>query len=388
MTAVVPGIDTPSATAVVRSLGRRGIETVVAEDHPTPAGASKYCDRRVAVPSPTEDLAGYGDALLALAADPETVTIVPLREADASVLATRREEFATHIATPWPTRETVETVQDRLRLFEVARAAGVSVPRTVGLDEYAGGDAPTVIKPRYSIVETNGRAVRPEVRLLASGTAPDRETLCADMHHAPLVQEYVPGDEEVGFFALFDRGTPRATFQHRRIRSYHYTGGASVYREAIDDPELEAAGLAILHALDWHGPAMVEFKRDARDGSLTLMEVNPRFWGSLALAIHAGVDFPYLYYRLAAGEPLLGPSTYDAGVASHVLHGELVYLLSLLGESDIPAERPAVGPELLDVLRSFVSRPTFDYCSRDDPRPFLANLRAVMRETVGRVRPR
>lgn len=385
MSVVVPGIDTPSSTAAVRSLGRHGVETVVAEHRPTPAGASKYCDRRVRVPSPTEDLAGYGDALLALAERPETLTVVPLREVDVYVLTTRRGEFSPCIATPWPDRETVATAQDRLRLFEVARAAGVCVPRTARLEEYDEWTTPTVVKPRYTVLETEGRLLEPSVHLLDQPTEPDREALRAEMHHSPLVQEYVPGAEERGFFALFDHGTPLATFQHRRLRSYHYTGGASVYRESIDDPEVASAGLALLRALEWHGPAMVEFKRDARDGSLVLIEVNPRFWGSLALAIHAGVDFPYHYYRLARGDPVGAPD-YEVGLASHVLHGELVYLLSLLGEADAPGERPALGPELAAVLRSLVTQPNFDYVSRADPRPFLVDLRNTVRAALDRVR--
>lgn len=388
MIAIVPGIDTPSSTAAVRSLGRRGIGVVVAEDHRSPAGRSKYCDRRVEVPSPAEDLAGYGDALLALAKRPETLTVVPLREADVYTLSTRHREFAPHIATPWPERETIEVAQDRHRLFETARAAGVSVPRTAHLEEWDEWSEPSVVKPRYSVLQTGGRLVRPSVRLRSGGKEgePDHETLRGAMHHTPLVQEYVPGTEELGFFALFEHGTPLATFQHRRLRSYHYTGGASVYREAIDDPGLKAAGLAVLDALDWHGPAMVEFKRDARDGSLVLMEVNPRFWGSLALAIHAGVDFPYHYYRLAMGDPIEEPPDYEVGVASHVVRGELMYLRSLLMRADSPGDRPAIGPELVDVVRSLAAQPNFDYCSRDDPWPFLGDLHATVRKAIEHVR--
>jgi len=43
---------------------------------------------------------------------------------------------------------------------------------------------------------------------------------------------------------------------------------------------------------------MVEFRVDARDGTAKLMEVNPRFWGSLQLSILSGADFPYLLYNL------------------------------------------------------------------------------------------
>lgn len=40
---------------------------------------------------------------------------------------------------------------------------------------------------------------------------------------------------------------------------------------------------------------MVEWKVDLRDGRPKLMEINPRFWGSLELAVRSGVNFPSLY---------------------------------------------------------------------------------------------
>ena len=56
---------------------------------------------------------------------------------------------------------------------------------------------------------------------------------------------------------------------------------------------------------------MVEFKRDERDCRFKLIEINPKFWGSLGLAIAAGVDFPALAFRAACGLPVEAPSGYD-----------------------------------------------------------------------------
>src|SRR5262249_30616411 len=53
-------------------------------------------------------------------------------------------------------------------------------------------------------------------------------------------------------------------------------------------------------AMEWDGVAMVEFRYDPVSGDAVLMEVNGRFWGSLPLAVHSGVNFPYLLY-LAQG---------------------------------------------------------------------------------------
>jgi hypothetical protein len=91
---------------------------------------------------------------------------------------------------------------------------------------------------------------------------------------------------------------------HRRLREFPVTGGESTCCELVDDPELLTAGRAMLDALGWHGVAMVELKRHEADGRAYLMEVNPKLWGSLDLAIAAGAEFPLDLVRIAAGETL------------------------------------------------------------------------------------
>lgn len=72
---------------------------------------------------------------------------------------------------------------------------------------------------------------------------------------------------------------------------------------------------------------MVEFKRRTTDGTFVLMEINPKFWGSLDLAIYAGVDFPYLLYRMALDGDIEPVTDYRIGARFHwplpdeALHG-------------------------------------------------------------------
>jgi predicted ATP-grasp superfamily ATP-dependent carboligase len=70
---------------------------------------------------------------------------------------------------------------------------------------------------------------------------------------------------------------------------------------------------------------MVEFKLDRRDGLYKLMEVNPKFWGSLDLAIAAGVDFPLLTVRLAAGERTAPALTYRVGLRFQWIWSDLLH---------------------------------------------------------------
>jgi predicted ATP-grasp superfamily ATP-dependent carboligase len=77
---------------------------------------------------------------------------------------------------------------------------------------------------------------------------------------------------------------------------------------------------------------MVEF-RVANDGTPYLMEVNTRFWGSLQLAIDAGVDFPELLYRITNGETPPAQQPYKKGVRLRWLLGDLDSLYLVLKSS-------------------------------------------------------
>ena len=374
-TVVVPADHGGSSLACIRSLGRAGYDVLgVASSSTAPPLSSKHCGEARVAPSPGTDLDGYRDVLLEVAGRPDVLTVVPMYEPDVYVLARDRELFAERVTTPWPGFEAVRLAQDRLRLVDLAEAAGVATPETALLSEWDAWDERSVIKPRYGVVVDDGAATYPGVEVREPGDPPDVDRIVERMGHEPVVQAYVPGDDEHGFFALYDEGRAVAKFQHRRVRSYTYAGGASVYREAIDRPRLEAAGTTVLDALDWNGPAMVEFRRDERDGAYRLIEVNPRFWGSLPLAVEAGVDFPALYADVATGDVTRPVYEFDTDVGCHVLRGEASYLHSLLRYDYDHVEQPSVARSLAAVVGSICRQPNFDYLSLRDGSPFVRDL--------------
>ena len=88
-----------------------------------------------------------------------------------------------------------------------------------------------------------------------------------------------------------------------------------MYRESVEaDGALIESSRALLERFRWCGVAMVEYKIEQSTGTAYLMEVNPRFWGSLQLAIDAGVDFPYLLYRVFTGEEVPSELSYREGL--------------------------------------------------------------------------
>ena len=143
-----------------------------------------------------------------------------------------------------------------------------------------------------------------------------------------LLQSRVRGPGE-GLFALRWNGRVIAQFAHRRLREKPPAGGVSVYRESIAiDPALAAAGRRLLDSLNWQGVAMIECKRDVESGDPVFMELNGRIWGSLQLAIDAGIDFPALLAACALGASVPPTNGYRLGVRSRWFWGDVdhVYL--------------------------------------------------------------
>ncbi len=108
----------------------------------------------------------------------------------------------------------------------------------------------------------------------------------------PLIQEYVEGDG-YGVSFLFNHGDLRAKFTHKRLREYPISGGPSTYRISVKEPKMEDMAKRLLEYFNWHGVAMVEFKM-GNNNNPVLMEINPRFWGSLNQAIQSGVNSLYI----------------------------------------------------------------------------------------------
>ena len=100
---------------------------------------------------------------------------------------------------------------------------------------------------------------------------------------------------------------------HERIHEYPITGGSSTFAKSFYDSDLLMYGKSLLEKLNWHGPAMVEFKRDDNDNQFKLIEINPKLWGSLELSTISGINFPYQIYLLATNKQIIN-KTYEKDI--------------------------------------------------------------------------
>ena len=149
---------------------------------------------------------------------------------------------------------------------------------------------------------------------------------------------------------MVNHGELRAEFAHRLFCDVHPTGSGSALRESILPPaSIREASLAMLRNLRWHGVAMVEY-RIRTDGTPVFLEINGRFWHSLALACYAGVDFPALLAELAEHGDVAPPAPYKIGVRCRWFVGDFRHLVEVW--KGPPPGYPGVFPGRLNTLFS------------------------------------
>jgi predicted ATP-grasp superfamily ATP-dependent carboligase len=369
-----------SSLSAIRSLGKRGIRIVAIDSiKSSPGFYSKFTDKAILFMERSSDLNAYEYSLKRIFDRERCLTVFPMDEITAYVLSKHKHEFEEkrNIEMPWPEYEQLKIAQDREKLLKLAADLGMPIPRCCTIQRVERGelDGPWVIKPGYSMIEDGKKAIVGHVKYASK--IKDLKMVVKMMKIQglnPIIQEFIPG-EGYGFFALYNKGKIKASFQHHRLREASYMGGGSSLRESIKIPELQKEGLKIPQKLNWQGPIMVEFRKDQRDGRFKLMEVNPRFWGSLNLAIQSGVDFPHLFFQLAMNGNCESVFDYKVGVKCKNFEWEVSHLASFLKKSALlPATfKTNFLKSLFSILSSeFIFKD--DYLSTSDLRPFAYEL--------------
>jgi predicted ATP-grasp superfamily ATP-dependent carboligase len=281
--------------AAVRSLGKQGVKVGVVSHIPCSVSfCSRYCTSRYHVPDPKTD-PSYAQRILEIVKDDHYDVLLPVSYAAVMQLSGIRDELEHYVRLPIADPVALDLAGHKDETVKIAEKVDVRVPKTYY--PHSTQEVRELAQElRYPVVVKGAE----EAGYVGYANTPEEliSRFSSISEYLPIVQEYIPGDG-YGFFALYNHGEPRAIFMHRRIREYPVTGGPSTCAESVFDPELKRCGMAMLNELRWHGVAMVEFKKDARSGEYVLMEINPKFWGSLDLSIASGVDFPYLACRMA-----------------------------------------------------------------------------------------
>ena len=301
--------------------------------------------------------------------------LLPIGARSVQLVSRHRSALPERCSIPLPSGEVIALCLDKEATYNFAATLDVNIPKTwvyqsqAELEEHISEIVfPIVVKGKSEINKDRPFYAYNASQLLAQIKSWGKG-LSGEELQFPIIQQFIDG-VGVGFFALYKGGECKRVFMHQRVRETPPSGGASCCAVSIYESDLLAAGRKILDAMKWHGVAMVEFKREKSTGDLYLMEINPKFWGSLDLALACGVDFPVLSVRLALGEEITYSDQYRVGLKFHwPLDGELAHI----------REKPnAVFRVILDCLNPGVK----SNLRLSDPLPAVYSIFKILRSLI------
>lgn len=194
-----------------------------------------------------------------------------------------------------------------------------------------------------------------------------------------LVQGYVPG-QGVGVFFLGWNEQLVAQLMHHRLHEVPHDGGVSSLRESIWLPAIRDDAWTKFQQLRWQGVAMMEYRWDPQTDQFYFMEMNGRFWGSLHLALYAGVDFPLLLADAFFGRMPEPVTAFPTGVrCRQSFPGEFNYVWSRLKARNLPLAARLVP--ILEFIGLSISLDVhYDLYFPGDRKLYWINLRRFSRE--------
>jgi D-aspartate ligase len=327
---LVVGAEENPSLPIIESLSRRGLEVHAASHKRICVGFfSRYTRRRFVYPSPFGDEEGFLEALLGYVQREKFDAMLVAGDRPTDLLARHREAFSPYTRLPLVGMERYLDCRDKTRTMKAAERLGIPIPKTfypdaVPIDELAEGlEYPVVLKPNTSDGARGISFPKSREELLKSYAA-------TVARFGPChVQEYIPqtGMQYKAELLLDAAHEVKAWCVYSKIRYYPPTGGSSTLNSTVDRRDILDLAARMLQGIEWYGIGDCDFIEDPRDGVPKLMEINPRFTRSIKICSLAGVDFPYLLYRLALGESFAPSLEYRTGVYLRYLPADLVWFL-------------------------------------------------------------
>jgi predicted ATP-grasp superfamily ATP-dependent carboligase len=300
MDALVTDVHIASAVAGVRALGRVGLDVVGLAPRRGAAGLwSRYCAARAIGPDSVTDADGFVDAVRSVIERHGRLVVYPGQDEALNALLADAPAMPAEAVLPYPGAEPLAALRDKARLAGLAAAAGLSTPSTLAAGsarDVLSGELPdgAVVKPSHpggAFADVRLADSREDLRALLASVAPDG--------------------------ALVRR------FQQVALRTWPADAGISSLAVSVEpDEALVEACRSLLATGGYWGLAQLQFI-DA-PGGRRLIDVNTRFYGSLALALAAGVNLPAAWHAVTLAEPAGAPESYRVGVSYRWVEADLM----------------------------------------------------------------
>ncbi len=350
MSVLVTNASNAKGVVVTQGLGIKGVKVVTTDSERfSSAFFSRYSRGHFQCASPKKNPNDFIDSIIKYIRRNKVDVLMPVNSIETILISKYKNKFTPYCRVPFEDFHKMMQLNDKGEVMKIASELEIRIPKTYDIENISDLEKvsqrleyPVVIKLRNA-TSSVGVSYAYSAGEFISKYKQTIQKFNLPLPEYPIVQEYIPGIG-YGVSMLYNHGEIRARFTHKRLREYPITGGPSTLRISVRHPEMERAATKLLSHVNWHGVAMAEFKLDERTNKPVLIEVNPRFWGSVYQAIAAGVNFPYLLYEMAVEGDIKPVFDYRVGVKTRFLLNDFRALFGSLKNS---SQRYQVLKEIL-----------------------------------------
>lgn len=294
----------------LRSLGEKGIPTIVVDKSNCIARYSKYCQSFRICPDFAED--DFATFLIELAKleDLKNWVLIPSNDHAVHTIAIFKSELEAYYKVITPGIDTIENIYDKAKLIELADRIKVPTPNTLRNNPNTSPDPfknfPALVKGcnGLSFYKAFGKKA-----FLVN----DKQELIRTLNEiastidlsATITQELIPIDEHnktISFTAFVDKGEMKTYWMGEKIREHPIHFGTATFCQSVSIDSLLEPSMRLMEEIQYTGVCEIEYLLDPRDNQYKLIEINPRTWLWVGLAKACGVDYAKIIYNYFHGE--------------------------------------------------------------------------------------
>ena len=301
---------------ILKSLHQKGLKVWAADTSKRNiCSMSKFCTGSFTYPNPFTEEDAFIQVLKDKVAELRPRVLMPTHD-ESVVIMRHRDEFPADLIIPYEGEEKLLLLANKAKSTELARKAGVPVPEVYkSIDEVKS--YPVVFK---TVIGNSAKGVF---------FPKDREELVKlmDKHkdEETLLEEWIGGTDYSVDCVRWD-GFCKTSVYHALVTKTD-GGGTTTQREIVYMPQLEAAALKLMDAVDFHGVCGLDFRYDAENNKIAYIETNARFTGGLATPVAAGFDIPWIVYKLATEGKYTEPINVRIGTRTKWILGDIITLV-------------------------------------------------------------
>lgn len=301
---------------ILKSLHQKGLKVWAADTSKRNiCSMSKFCTGSFTYPDPFTEEEAFIQVLKDKVAELRPRVLMPTHD-ESVVIMRHRDEFPADLIIPYEGEEKLLLLANKAKSTELARKAGVPVPEVYqSIDKVKS--YPVVFK---TVIGNSAKGVF---------FPKDREELVKLMdehkNEETLLEEWIGGTDYSVDCVRWD-GFCKTSVYHALVTKTD-GGGTTTQREIVNMPQLEAAALKLMDAVDFHGVCGLDFRYDAENNKIAYIETNARFTGGLATPVAAGFDIPWIVYKLATEGKYTEPINVRIGTRTKWILGDIITLV-------------------------------------------------------------